>query len=103
MRLALRRGVLLLVIGGALSSCTAPAVSLPLSEPAAAGVDGHTISMQAYQARLGVSRHRDPFSGIKEAMPSPTPAQRVQSFTIRQFGGEGIVPPEAGKRPRGVS
>jgi len=103
MRLALRRGVLLLVIGGALSACTAPAVSLPLSEPAAAVVDGHTISMKAYQARLEVSRHRDPFSGIKEAIPSPTPAQRLESFTIEQLVREEIVRQEAEKRRVGIS
>src|SRR2546430_14170189 len=85
MRLALRRGVLLLVVAGALSACTAPGVSLPFSEPAAAVVDGHTISMKAYQARLEVSRHRDPFTGIPEAVPSPAPAQRLQSFTIEQL------------------
>jgi parvulin-like peptidyl-prolyl isomerase len=103
MRLALRRGVLLLVIGGALSACTAPAVSLPLSEPAAAVVDGHTISMKAYQARLEVSRHRDPFSGIKEAIPSPTPVQRLESFTIEQLVREEIVRQEAEKRRVGIS
>jgi parvulin-like peptidyl-prolyl isomerase len=97
MRLALRRGVLLLVIG-ALSACTAPGVSLPFSEPAAAVVDGHTISMRVYQARLEVSRHRDPFAGIPEAMPSPAPAQRLQTFTIEQLVHEEIVRQEADKR-----
>jgi parvulin-like peptidyl-prolyl isomerase len=98
MRLALRRGVLLLVIGGALSACTAPAASLPFSEPAAAVVDGHTISMKTYQARLEVSRHRDPFSGIPEAIPSPTPTQRLETFTIEQLVREEIVRQEAEKR-----
>jgi len=98
MRLALRRGVLLLVIGGALSACTAPAASLPFSEPAAAVVDGHTISMKAYQARLEVSRHRDPFSGIPEAIPSLAPAQRLENFTIEQLVREEIVRQEAEKR-----
>ena len=97
MSLALRRGVLLLVIG-ALSACTAPGVSLPFSEPAAAVVDGHTISMKAYQARLEVSRHRDPFAGIPEAIPSPAPAQRLQMFTIEQLVREEIVRQEADKR-----
>jgi parvulin-like peptidyl-prolyl isomerase len=101
MRLALRRGVLLLVIG-ALSACTAPGVSLPFSEPAAAVVDGHTISMRVYQARLEVSRHRDPFAGIPEAMPSPAPAQRLQTFTIEQLVHEEIVRQEADKRGIGV-
>jgi PPIC-type PPIASE domain/SurA N-terminal domain len=98
MRLALRRGVLLLVIGGALSACTPPAASLPFSEPAAAVVDGHTISMKAYQARLEVSRHRDPFSGIPEAIPSPASPQRLESFTIEQLVREEVVRQEAEKR-----
>ena len=103
MRLALRRGVLLLVIAGALSACTGPGVSLPFSEPAAAVVDGHTISMKAYQARLEVSRHRDPFTGIPEAVPSPAPAQRLQTFTIEQLVREEIVRQEAEKRSVTVS
>ena len=97
MRLALRRGVLLLIVG-ALTACSAPGVSLPFSEPAAAVVDGHTVSMKAYQARLEVSRHRDPFTGIPEAVPSPAPAQRLQSFTIEQLVREEIVRQEAEKR-----
>ena len=97
MRLALRRGVLL-VIAGALTACSAPGVSLPFSEPAAAVVDGHTISMKAYQARLEVSRHRDPFAGIPEAVPSPATAQRLQIFTIEQLVREEIVRQEAEKR-----
>jgi parvulin-like peptidyl-prolyl isomerase len=103
MRLALRRGVLLLVIAGALSACTAPGVSLPFSEPAAAVVDGHSISMKAYQARLEVSRHRDPFSGIPEAVPSPAPAQRLQTFTIDQLVREEIVRQQGEKRRITVS
>jgi len=102
MRVALRRGVLLLVIGGALSACTAPGVSLPFSEPSAAVVDGHSISMKAYQARLEVSRHRDPFAGIPEAISSPAPAQRLQTFTIEQLVREEIVRQEADKRGIGV-
>ena len=98
MSLALRRGVFLLVIGGALSACTAPAASLPFSDPTAAIVDGHTISMKAYQARLEVSRHRDPFSGIPEAIPSPASPQRLESFTIEQLVREEIVRQEAEKR-----
>ena len=98
MRLALRRGVLPLVIAGALSACTAPGLSVPFSEPAAAVVDGHTISMKAYQARLEVSRHRDPFTGIPEAVPSLAPAQRLQTFTIEQLVREEIVRQEAEKR-----
>jgi parvulin-like peptidyl-prolyl isomerase len=98
MRLALRRGVLLLVVAGALGACMGPGLTLPFSEPAAAVVDGHTISMKAYQARLEVSRHRDPFSGIPEAIPSPAPAQRLQTFTIEQLVREEIVRQEAEKR-----
>jgi parvulin-like peptidyl-prolyl isomerase len=97
MRLALRRGVLI-VIAGALTACSPPGVSLPFSEPAAALVDGHAISMKAYQARLEVSRHRDPFAGIPEAVPSPAPAQRLQTFTIEQLVREEIVRQEAEKR-----
>lgn len=103
MSLALRRGVFLVVIGGALSACTAPAVSLPLSEPGAAVVDGHSISMKAYQARLEVSRHRDPFAGIKEAIPSPAPSQRLEDFTIEQLVREEIIRQEAQKRGISVS
>jgi len=103
MSLALRRGVLLLVIAGALGACTAPGVPLPFSEPAAAVVDGHTISMKAYQARLEVSRHRDPFAGIKEALPSPAPSQRLEGFTIEQLVREEIVRQEAQKRHIAVS
>ena len=102
MKLALRRGVLL-VIAGALSACTGPGVSLPFSEPAAAVVDGHSISMKVYQARLEVSRHSDPFSGIPEALTSPAPAQRLQTFTIEQLVREEIVRQEAEKRRITVS
>jgi parvulin-like peptidyl-prolyl isomerase len=102
MSLALPRGVLLVVIAVGLSACTAPGLSLPFSEPAAAVVDGHTISMKAYQARLEVSRHRDPFAGIPESVPSPAPAQRLQSFTIEQLVREEIVRQEAEKRGIGL-
>ena len=98
MRLALRRGILLLVVSVALSACTTPGVSLPFSETAAAVVDGHSIPMKAYQARLQVSRHRDPFAGIPEAIPSPAPAQRLEDFTIEQLVREEIVRHEAEKR-----
>ena len=97
MRLALRRGVLV-VIASALTACSAPGVSLPFAEPAAAVVDGHDISMKAYQARLEVSRHRDPFVGIPEAVPSPASPQRLQTFTIEQLVREEIVRQEAEKR-----
>ncbi|HEV2012695.1 MAG TPA: peptidylprolyl isomerase [Candidatus Dormibacteraeota bacterium] len=94
----MRRPVLLLVIGGALSACDAPAAALPFSEPAAAVVDGHAIPMKAYQARLEVSLHRDPFIGIPEAIPSPVPSQRLEDFTIEQLVREEIVRQEAEKR-----
>ena len=93
---ALRRVVLLLVLGGALSACDVPAAAL--SEPAAAVVDGHEISVKTYQARLEVSRHRDPFAGIPEAIPSPAPTQRLEDFTIEQLVREEIVRQEAEKR-----
>jgi parvulin-like peptidyl-prolyl isomerase len=101
MGLALRRVVLLLVLGGALSACDVPAVAV--SEPAAAVVDGHEISMKTYQARLGVSRQRDPFAGIPEAIPSPAPTQRLEDFTIEQLVREEIVRQEAEKRGISVS
>jgi len=100
---ALPRAVLLLVLGGALSACDAPAVGLPLSGPAAATVDGHEISLKVYQARLEVSRHRDPFVGIPEAIPSPAPTQRLEDFTIEQLVREEIVRQEAEKRGLAVS
>src|SRR5207237_9266930 len=40
----------------------------------------------------------DPFTGIPEAVPSPAPAQRLQSFTIEQLVREEIVRQEAEKR-----
>ena len=98
MRLALRRGIFLLVFGVALGACTPTGVSLPFSEPAAAVVDGHSIPMKAYQARLQVSRHRDPFNGVPEAIPSPAPSKRLEDFTIDQLVREEIVRQEAEKR-----
>ena len=98
MRLALRRAVVLVVLGIALSACTTPGVSLPFSEPAAAVVDGHSIPMKAYQGRLQVSRHRDPFNGVPEAIPSPAPSKRLEDFTIDQLVREEIVRQEAEKR-----
>jgi parvulin-like peptidyl-prolyl isomerase len=59
--------------------------------------------MKAYQARLEVSRHRDPFAGIPEAIPSPAPAQRLQTFTIEQLVREEIIRQEAEKRGISVS
>jgi parvulin-like peptidyl-prolyl isomerase len=102
MGVALRRAVLVLVLGGALSACDAPAVGLAIANPAAV-VDGHEISMKVYQARLEVSRHRDPFAGIPEAIPSPAPTQRLEDFTIEQLVREEIVRQEAAKRGLSVS
>ena len=59
--------------------------------------------MQTYQARLEVSRHRDPFAGIPEAIPSPAPTQRLEDFTIEQLVREEIVRQEAEKRGLSVS
>jgi parvulin-like peptidyl-prolyl isomerase len=103
MRLALRRFVLLLVLTAALAACNGPAVSVPFSAPAAAIVDGHDIAMKIYQARLEVSRQRDPFVGIPEAIPSPVPAQRLEDFTIEQLVREEVVRQEAEKRGITVS
>jgi parvulin-like peptidyl-prolyl isomerase len=102
MGVALRRAVLVIVLGGALSACDAPAVGLALAPPAAV-VDGHEISMKTYQARLAVSGHRDPFAGIPEAIPSPAPTQRLEDFTIEQLVREEIVRHEADKRRLSVS
>ena len=59
--------------------------------------------MTIYQARLEVSRHRDPFVGILEAIPSPVPAQRLEDFTIEQLVREEVVRQEAEKRGITVS
>lgn len=103
MGVAVRRPGFLLVIASALSACNAPAVSLPLSQPAAAVVDGHEISLKAYQARLEVSRHRDPFLDIPEAIPSPAPTRRLEDFTIEQLVHEEIVRQEAERRGIAIS
>jgi parvulin-like peptidyl-prolyl isomerase len=66
-------------------------------------VDGHEISMRTYRARLEVSRHRDPFAGIPEAIPSPAPTQRLEDFTIEQLVREEIARQEAEKRGLSVS
>lgn len=71
-------------------------VSLPFQEPAAAVVDGQSISMKAYQARLEVSRHRDPLAGL--TTPSPPPVQRLEDFTIQQLIREAIIRQEAERR-----
>jgi parvulin-like peptidyl-prolyl isomerase len=98
MRPAVRRLYGLLMLSGILSACSAPGVSAPFSEPAAAIVDGQSIPMKAYQARLAVSRHRDPFAGIPEAVPSPAPSQRLEDFTIEQLVREEIIRQLASRR-----
>jgi parvulin-like peptidyl-prolyl isomerase len=97
-RLTLCRLVSPLLLSGMVTACTAPGVSVPFSEPAAAVVDGQNISIKAYQARLQVSRHRDPFAGIPEAVPSPAPSQRLEDFTIEQLIREEIVRQLASRR-----
>jgi parvulin-like peptidyl-prolyl isomerase len=95
---AVRRLLAIVIVSGVLSACSAPGVSVPFSEPAAAVVDGQSISMKTYQARLQVSRQRDPFAGIPEAVPSPAPAQRLEDFTIEQLVREEIVRQLASQR-----
>lgn len=101
MVVALRRSVLILVIGGTLGACS-PTKPAP-SEPAAAIVDGNAIPMSAYQARLMVSRQRDPFNGIPEAIPSPAASDRLEDFTIEQLVREEIIGEQANARGISVS
>jgi parvulin-like peptidyl-prolyl isomerase len=54
--------------------------------------------MSAYQARLQVSRARDPFAGIPEAIPTPVPKGRLEDFTIEQLVREEIIRQEAARR-----
>jgi len=91
----MRRLVFLAVAAG-LTGCTTQA-SLPLHQPVAATVDGHSISLKAYQARLDVSRHRDPLAGLTLAGPSPPP-QRIEDFTIQQLIREEVIRQEADRR-----
>ncbi|TMD82835.1 MAG: hypothetical protein E6I74_07160 [Chloroflexi bacterium] len=98
MAIAVPRLTLVLLVAAVACGCSPPAIGTPFSDPAAAVVDGHDVSMKAYQARLQVSRHRDPFAGIPEAIPSPAPAQRLEDFTIEQLVREEIVRQEAEKR-----
>lgn len=97
MGLAVRRTVPALVLAGALAACS-QSVSVPFTEPAAAVVDGHAISMKAYQARLAVSRRRDPFAGIPEAIPTPAPTQRLEDFTVDQLVREEVIRVEAARQ-----
>jgi len=71
------------------AGCSQPAIALPPNTPAAATVDGHDISMAAYEARLRVSQARDPFAA--EAVPSPASSQRLEDFTVEQLIREEIV------------
>ncbi|HYY45683.1 MAG TPA: peptidylprolyl isomerase [Candidatus Angelobacter sp.] len=96
--MAVRRCTLGFLIAGILWGCSPPGVTTPFSEPAAAVVDGHVISVTAYRQRLEVSRHRDPFLGIPEAGPSPLPAKRLEDFTIDQLIREEIMRQEADRR-----
>lgn len=80
------------------SGCTPAAVVLPTSAPSAAIVDGQPITVAAYQARLAVSRARDPYAGIPEDMPSPVPSARLEDFTIEQLIREQIIEQEAAAR-----
>jgi parvulin-like peptidyl-prolyl isomerase len=92
------------LVGAALAlvACS-PTVPQPFAEPAAAVVDGHPISVRAYQARLEVSRHRDPLAGLTTSDPSPPPAQRLEDFTIQQLIREEIIRREAERRQIRVS
>ncbi len=87
---------------GLLAGLTGCTNQLPFQEPAAAIVDGHPISMKTYQARLEVSRHRDPLAGLTTSEPSP-PAQRLEDFTIQQLIREEIIRLEAERRGIHVS
>ncbi len=82
---------------GLLAACT-PNLPAPFTESAAAIVDGHAIPIKDYEARLEVSRHRDPLAGIEAVLPSPAPAQRLEDFTIAQLVREEIVRGEAERR-----
>jgi parvulin-like peptidyl-prolyl isomerase len=54
--------------------------------------------MSQYQARLAVSRHRDPYAGIPEVIPSPASPQRLEDFTIQQLIREQVILLEAQRR-----
>ncbi len=95
----MRRLLLIGLIAG-LTGCTN---QLPFQEPAAAVVDGHAISMKTYEARLEVSRQRDPLAGLTSSDPSPPPAQRLEDFTIQQLIREEIIRQEADRRKIQIS
>ena len=85
-------------MAGAIAACSSPSIPIPLAPPAAATVDGQSITMAAYQARLKVTSARDPFSGMPEAVPSPAPSQRLEDFTIEQLIRETIIEQQAAQR-----
>jgi parvulin-like peptidyl-prolyl isomerase len=95
----MRRLLLISLVAG-LTGCTN---QLPFQEPAAAVVDGHAISMKTYEARLEVSRHRDPLAGLTSSDPSPPPTQRLEDFTIQQLIREQIIWQEADRRKIQIS
>jgi parvulin-like peptidyl-prolyl isomerase len=78
-----------------MAACSPTAIPVPLSSPAAATVDGHDITMAAYQARLRVSQARDPFAGMPAAVPSPASPSRLEDFTIEQLIREAIISQQA--------
>jgi parvulin-like peptidyl-prolyl isomerase len=94
------RGILLVAFLAGLSGCTN---QLPFQEPAAAVVDGHTISIKTYQARLEVSRQRDPLAGLTTSPSSSPSAQRLEDFTIQQLIREEIIRHEADRRKIQIS
>jgi parvulin-like peptidyl-prolyl isomerase len=94
------RRLLLIGLVAGLTGCTN---QLPFQEPAAAVVDGHTISMKTYQARLDVSRQRDPLAGLTTSPSSSPSAQRLEDFTIQQLIREEIIRQEADRRKIQVS
>jgi len=89
------RRLLLIGLVAGLAGCTN---QLPFQEPAAAVVDGHAISMRTYQARLEVSRQRDPLAGLTTSPSSSPSAQRLEDFTIQQLIREEIIWQEADRR-----
>ena len=103
MSLAVRRALSSMLALAALSGCSPAAMVLASPQPVAATVDGHPITMASYQARLAVSRARDPFAGIPEAMPSPAPSARLEDFTIEQLIREEIIREEAAAQGISIS
>jgi len=95
----MRRLLLIGLIAG-LAGCTN---QLPFQEPAAAVVDGHAISMRTYEARLEVSRQRDPLAGLTTSPSSSPSAQRLEDFTIQQLIREEVIRQEAARRKIQIS